>query len=316
MEIIRDRDNRDRKAAGPVVAIGNFDGVHLGHQLILKHTVESAKAIGGTSVVLTFDPHPLSVLAPDRPLKFLMTFEERLHWIEAAGIQRVQCITFTPAFATLTPGEFIETVLHDDLGAKQVHVGVNFSFGVGRRGRLADLQEASGRYGFEVQAVDPFKVAGRPVSSSRIRECLTEGRVAEARGLLGRPYMLQGRVTPSARRGRRLGYPTANFTPPHDRVIPASGIYAVWAELSGGTGRMLEGACYIGTQPTLGTQPRMVETHLLEPQKNLYDRVIRVHFIDWIRAERTFDSAEALSAQIKDDILKARAALAGGPGGL
>ncbi|HET6466065.1 MAG TPA: bifunctional riboflavin kinase/FAD synthetase [Nitrospiria bacterium] len=307
MEIIRNYTSPDQKAAYPVVAIGNFDGVHRGHQAILKQTVDRAKATGGTGIVLTFEPHPLKVLAPAMDLKFLMTFEERLHWIETLGIRQVRLVSFTHSFANLTPTEFVRNILCDDLGAKEVCVGAQFTFGKGRKGTVKDLAALGGDLGFQVHPIAAISVAGSPVSSSRIRECLLAGRVAAARELLGRAYRLEGRVIPGKRRGRALGYPTANFRPPGGLVIPCNGIYAVEAEIKG---RIFPGVSYIGTQPTLGSLERMVETHLFEPQPDLYDQLLRVSFVEWIRPEQTFKDKQELLRHMEEDIRKAKAILA------
>lgn len=307
MEIIRNDRSPGLKAAYPVVAIGNFDGVHRGHQAILKQTVDRARAAGGTGIALTFQPHPLKVLAPAMDLKFLMTFEERLHWIETLGIRQVRVVSFSPSFANLTPAEFARTVLNEDLGAKEVCVGAQFAFGKERKGTVRDLTALGHDLGFQVHPVNAVSVGGAPVSSSRIRECLLAGRVAAARDLLGRPFRLEGRVVPGKRRGKALGYPTANFRPPDELVIPCNGIYAVHAELQG---RLLPGVCYIGTQPTLGPLERMVETHFFEPHPDLYGQILRVGFIDWIRMEQSFLDGQELIRHIEEDIRKAKAILA------
>ncbi|MBI3811794.1 MAG: bifunctional riboflavin kinase/FAD synthetase [Nitrospirae bacterium] len=306
MEIIRDQTSHGEKAVYPIVAVGNFDGVHRGHQAILKQAVERATAEKGTGIVLTFEPHPLQVLAPTLNLKFLMTFEERLHWIETIGIRQVRAVSFTRDFANFSPGDFARKILCEDLGAKEVFVGNHFAFGKDRRGAVSDLHALGNELGFKVHAMEAVLIGGRPVSSSRIRECLMAGRVGDARELLGRDYSLDGRVMTGARRGRDMGYPTANFKPPADRVIPCNGIYAVRAELNG---HVSNGVSYIGTQPTMGSQERMVETHLFEPQSDLYDLPIRVSFIEWIRPEQTFQDKAELVRQIEEDIHKAKAIL-------
>ena len=308
MDIIRGDKIPGRKAAYPVVAIGNFDGVHRGHQAILKETVKWAKAKRGTSIVLTFEPHPLKVLAPSLDLKFLMTFEERMRWIAATGIRKVRCVPFTPSFADLTPVAFAQEVLRDSIGARDVLVGANFAFGKDRKGSVRDLEALGPTLGFLAHAIDPVAIGGRPVSSSRIRECLMAGHVTEARELLGRPYYLEGKIIPGARRGWGLGFPTANFKPPRGLVIPCNGVYAIRAELDG---RVLDGVNYIGTQPTLGSTEWMVETHFFEPQDDLYDRSIRVEFIEWVRPERVFKDRAELVHQIKQDIRQAKEILTG-----
>jgi len=303
VELIRDQTSHGRKSAYPVVAIGNFDGVHRGHQAILKQAVDRAKTRKGTGIVLTFEPHPLRVLSPMKDLKFLMTFEERLRWIEQIGIRQVRAVSFTRPFADLPPREFVRKILCDDLGAKEVFVGDHFAFGKDRLGTVRDLRALGDEFGFQVHAVEAVSIGGRPVSSSRIRECLMAGRVADARELLGRDYSLEGRIVPGAHRGRSLGYPTANFIPPAEQVTPGNGIYAVRAELKG---RILNGVSYIGTQPTLGSRERRVETHLFEPQDDLYDLPIRVSFVEWIRPEQTFKDKTELVRQIEEDIQKAK----------
>ncbi len=310
MELIRGDSGQGQKAAYPVVAIGNFDGVHRGHQAILQRTVERAKAKGGTGIALTFTPHPLSVLAPHLELKFLMSFEDRLQWIEEMGIDRARIVSFTPEFSHLTPPEFVRKIIRDDLGAREVVVGTRFTFGRDRRGTVADLEAMSASFGFLVHALEPVLIDGTPVSSSRIRDCLLSGRVREARELLGRPYALEGPIVQGMRRGKALGYPTANFRPPKDRVIPSNGVYAVRAEIEG---RKIEGVTYIGTQPTLGPAERMVETHLFEPQPDRYDRVIRVQFLDWLRPEEVFTGRTELIERIEEDIQKARTVLSERP---
>lgn len=306
MDIIGGDKGQGKKAAYPIIAIGNFDGVHRGHQAILKQTVERARVKGGTGIVLTFDPHPLTVLAPMLDLKFLMSFEERVRWIERIGIQQVRSVPFTLQFANLTPPEFAQKILHDDMGAREVVVGVHFAFGKDRKGTVRDLQGMSSRLGFKVHAVEAFSIDGQAVSSSRIREYLVTGQAAEASRLLGRPHVLEGEVIPATRRGRALGYPTANFQPPPNRVIPENGVYAVQVELRG---HILKGVTYIGTQPTLGPRERMVETYLFEPQADLYGLSIRVNFVDWIRPERIFGSKKELVDQMEADVRKAKTIL-------
>jgi riboflavin kinase / FMN adenylyltransferase len=306
VEIIRGPYIHAKKAAYPVVAIGNFDGVHRGHQAILKKTVESARVNGGTGIVLTFEPHPLKVLAPKLDLKFLMTFENRLRWIERIGIQRVWAAPFSLEFANLSPRDFALRILRDDLGTKEVLVGAQFAFGKDRKGTVRDLRAFGDRMDFQVHAIEPVLVEGKPVSSSRIRESLMAGRVGEAGELLGRHYSLEGRIIPGARRGKKMGFATANFIPTTDRVIPADGIYAVRAEIHG---RILDGASYIGTQPSMGPRERMVETHLFEPQPDLYGLPIRVSFVGWIRPEEVFSDKASLARQIEEDIRSAKSIL-------
>ena len=260
-------------------------------------------------MVLTFEPHPLKVLAPRLDLKFLMGFEERMRWIGTTGIQLVRCISFTREFAELTPLEFARKVLRDDLGAREVWVGNRFAFGKDRKGTVQDLQAMGRDLGFETFPMEPVLLGGEVVSSSRIRECLLAGQVTQAGELLGRSYSLEGRIIRGEGRGRALGYPTANIQLPQERVIPSNGVYAVRARIEG---EDLAGVAYIGIQPTLGPHERMLETHLFEYQADLYDRSIRVSFVKWIRSEMKFADRAELVRQIEKDIRRTRKILAGG----
>jgi riboflavin kinase/FMN adenylyltransferase len=281
------------------VTIGNFDGVHLGHQAVLHMVKERATRCGGTVVVLTFDPHPLRVLAPEVALRFLTDPEDKLELLAAAGVDVVVRLPFTPDFAAQSPEEFIVSILHEGLGASELYVGENFRFGRQRQGTIATLKEASRRLGFTVHAITPVLVEGQAVSSTRIRDLVQEGNVAEAAVLLGRPYTLKGTVIRGEGRGSQLGYRTANLLPPTGRVIPADGVYAARAAFDS---RARPAVTYIGVRPTFDSGARLIETHLLDAAPDLYDRQIAVAFYERLRGDRLFESPELLAVQIAEDV--------------
>lgn len=292
----------------PVVTIGNFDGVHLGHQAVLRLVRERVKIHRGTVVVLTFDPHPLRVLAPEVELRFLSDPEEKLTLLEKAGVDVVVRLPFTREFAAQTPEEFMVSVLREGLGTRELYVGQNFRFGKGREGTIRTLVEAGPRLGFVVQAISPVLIEGAPVSSTRIRDLVQEGCMAEATVLLGRPYVLKGRVVRGARRGGELGFPTANLLPPAGRVLPPDGVYATQLRVGN---RVLAAVTYIGTRPTFGDGSRLIETHLLDEAQELYDREVAIAFYERLRGDQAFESADRLARQIADDVDRTRAILRG-----
>ena len=290
----------------PVLTIGNFDGQHLGHRALLRDVVQRARNVGGTPMVLTFDPHPVKVLAPHVNLRFLATPEDKLACFRDAGIVEVLFLEFTTAFAALTPDQFMQLVLRDGIGVKELFVGEHFAFGKGRAGRIADLVRFGREAGFRVHPVQPLRVDGEIVSSTRVRHLIKSGDVRGASRCLGRYYALKGGVVSGEQRGRTLGWPTANLTLPADRVIPADGVYAtrtLWGD------RSFESVSYIGTRPTFGAGERLLEVSLLDARENLYRQAIRVEFVERVRGDQTFQSAEELSARIERDVEAARQAL-------
>jgi riboflavin kinase/FMN adenylyltransferase len=297
--------------AYPVVTIGNFDGAHLGHQAVLRLVRERVQLHRGTVVVLTFDPHPLRVLAPKVALRFLCDPADKLALLEAAGVDVVVRLPFTQEFAAQTPEEFMARVLRDGLGTRELFVGQNFRFGKDRAGTIHALMEAGPRMGFTVQAIAPVVVGGVPVSSTRIRDLVQAGRMSEAAALLSRPYMLRGLVVRGERRGSTLGFPTANLLPPEGRVLPPDGVYAthLWV----GT-QALAGVTYIGTRPTFGAGTRLIETHLLEGDRELYGLEVAIAFYERLRDDQAFDSADLLARQISADVDRTREILRARPG--
>lgn len=299
----------DQPMRHPIVAIGNFDGVHRGHQAIIRQVVERSRAAGGTSVVLTFDPHPISVLRPDTPFALLTTLEQKVEVITHLGVDCIIALPFTPEFARRSAEEFVREDLGDRLGAREVHVGRNFAFGKGREGRVDDLRRFGESFGMRVVIQAPITVDGTMVSSSTIRALLRDGRVAGAAELLGRPHRLDGEVAHGEGRGRALGYPTANILPGL-QMLPRIGIYAAVIDDVTTGERSLDGVVYLGSQPTFGPHALQLEVHLLDGSPSRYGHHLRVGFIEWIRGEERFPSAAALVAQIGRDVTAARTALA------
>ncbi len=290
----------------PVGTIGNFDGHHLGHHALLKQVVEAARRAQGTAVVLTFDPHPVKILAPHVDLRFLTSGEEKRAHFEQAGIDEVVSLEFTQAFASLSPEMFAEQVLSKGLGLKEIFVGQHFAFGHKRAGNIDDLTVLGRQFGFIVHPTSPVMRDGGVVSSTRIRQLIMAGQVDQAAVLLGRYYALSGVVAPGEGRGRTLGCPTANLRLPPDRVAPADGIYAAVAIMDR---ERHDAVAYIGTRPTFDGGERGLEVSILNGIHELYGRTLTVEFIGRIRGDAQFDSGEALSRQITTDVDSARSIL-------
>jgi riboflavin kinase/FMN adenylyltransferase len=289
--------------ARPVLALGNFDGVHLGHQAIFHHVRLRVQAIQGTGMVFTFEPHPSRVLRPEHAPPLLTTFEQKMQLIAAEGIEIGLRVPFTDVFAKQQPHEFIQEVLCRTIGARELVVGYDFRFGYQRTGTVAHLQEAAATYGYRVTVVPAISVAGWTVSSSNIRKLVRQGDVEDASRLLGRYYAVEGPVVEGFRRGRTIGFPTANVQPINE-IVPQTGVYAVrvrWREAH------LNGVANVGYNPTFGNDALSVEAHLFDFQADLYGETICVEFVRKIRDERKFDSVDALVAQIAQDAEQARA---------
>lgn len=311
MEVVRDLAALPRwgKAA---VAIGNFDGVHLGHRELLRRARAWAGEHGGTSVAVTFDPHPLAVLAPDRPPALLTTVARRLELFADAGIEVAVVLPFSRELAAMEPEAFVEEVLRQRLAAVHVVVGYDFGYGKARAGTPASLVAHGGRAGFGVEVVAPIAVEGTAASSSAIRQALRRGEVRAAGRWLGRPFEIDGVVGHGHKRGRQLGFPTANVCPELPLLL-GSGIYACRlraAEADGALGPALPAVASLGTNPTFtGTDERTLEVYVLDFAGDLYDRRVRVELVDKLRDEARFASVEALVAQIARDVEDARRAL-------
>ena len=296
--------------SGPLhLAIGVFDGVHVGHQALVRGVAVRARAESSTPLAATFDPLPIEVLAPGAPPSALSEIDERVELLAAAGANLVVVFQFTPEFATLTPDEFGRRLA----GAGQIRrvcVGDDFQFGRDRSGDVETLRELGARHGFTVDAAEPVKVDGRMVSSTRIRNALLAGDVQEAARLLGRTYAVTGIVEHGDRRGRALGFPTVNLRTAPQRLLPRDGIYAVWARL--GSERIM-GAASLGVRPTFGGGARRLEAFLLDWQGDVYGDRVRVEFVKRLRDELRFADAAELAQQIAKDVDETRKALSERP---
>jgi riboflavin kinase/FMN adenylyltransferase len=285
-----------------VVTVGNFDGVHLGHQALLSQTVADARRLGVPSVALTFDPHPLKVLAPRRAPHLILTAEDKLDLLGQFGIEIVVAQRFDANFARIPAEEFVRELIAGRLHAQKMFVGRDLRFGHAREGSVEQLLGWGERWGFEVNVVEPVLIGGSRVSSSRIRELLHQGRVAEARGSLGRSHFISGVVMRGNARGREIGYPTANIAS-QTEMIPGNGIYATLFCVDG---QWRPSASSIGFNPTFGDNPRTVESYIFDFDQDLYGKPVKLAFVQKIRDEQKFADVPSLVAQIAEDVKIAR----------
>ena len=296
---------------GPTaVTIGVFDGVHRGHQHLIRRLRQVAERNDATPVVVTFRNHPLAVLRPDVPLALLSTLDERLELLQAAGVKHVAAITFNRDLSLLSAEEFV-LALRDSLGMAHLVVGPDFALGHQRSGTIPVLEELGRQLGFTLDVADELTLEGDAVNSTAIRAALSEGDVRRAAHCLGRPYTLSETVERGEGRGAELGFPTANIGLPPERALPANGVYAAW--LSAGDQRY-QAAVSIGTKPTFHQAgPKTVEAHVLGFSGDLYGVKVGLEFVDHVRAEERFPSAEALITQMHRDVAAVRKLLADAP---
>ena len=296
-------DQRPLRWSHPVLALGNFDGVHRGHRKILDRLCRVASERGATSVAMTFDPHPPRVVRPDKAPRLLMTTAQKLEAIGATGVQGTAIVRFTHELSQWDPETFVRAVLVDWLRVSEVWVGANFLFGRERAGTFSLLRTLGARYGFNAEKIDPVRYKDFVVSSTRIRRLLSEGRVDEAGALLGRQYFIDGTVVRGDQRGRTIGFPTANLSTENE-LLPPFGVYATTARVGG---MVYPSVTNIGVRPTVDDSGRVsIETHIFNFDRDLYDATIRVGFVQRLRDERTFESLDALKAQIAHDCDQAR----------
>ncbi len=314
MEIFRGIKDLHRSFTRPVLTLGNFDGVHLGHQAILNLVIERARALGGESILYTFEPHPRRVLQPESNLRLLDTFEQKVETLAALGLDAVIAEPFDRAFASVSPDRFIGHYIHERVRPLEVYVGYDFHFGRDREGSMRLLTERGPHLGFSVTVVSEVQVEGRDVNSTRIRELLAEGDVEEAALLLGRPFCARGRVVEGDRRGRTIGFPTANLSP-ETEILPAPGVYygrlRCLEEASEWAGRSFPVVTNVGYRPTFHDGRDLVaEAHVLDFDGDLYGERIDLTFEGRLRGEQRFESSEALRRQIARDVQDARKRLA------
>src|SRR5436190_1715927 len=312
MEVLHDVGACPRPTTGSVVTIGQYDGVHLGHQAVIAAVRAKAAAGGMESAVVTFDRHPASVVRPESAPRLLTDLDQKLELLAATGVERCLVISFDEARSKEPAEEFVREVLVDCLGAKVVIVGEDFHFGHQRKGNVALLEQMGGDLGFDVAGLPLVDADGHAggdqpkASSTAIRHALVAGDLATANALLGRPHEVRGRVAHGDHRGRELGFPTANVSVPGDILLPADGIYAGWYERLDGA--VHASAISLGRRPTFYEEAHasLLEAHLLDFEGDLYDEAARVRFVARLRGEERFDSVDALIEQIRRDCDEAR----------
>ncbi|HQZ96034.1 MAG TPA: bifunctional riboflavin kinase/FAD synthetase [Pyrinomonadaceae bacterium] len=286
-----------------VLTLGVFDGLHLGHQEIMRKVVERAKAVEAVATAITFDPHPRAVLHPDSAPPMLQTLDQRLANLEVLGIEQTIVIPFTREFAGQPAENFLADIIHDRLQAREVYLGKGFAFGKDRGGNIELLRTMSEKLGFVADEVDEIQLRGMRISSSKIRRLLAEGYVNLARRMLGRPYGVEGVIIRGNRRGHTIGFPTANLKP-RNRVIPKFGVYATATLIDGSWRKSITN---IGVRPTFESDADpSIETYVFDFDGDLYGDVLRVRFLHRIRDERKFNGIDELKAQIENDSNRAR----------
>jgi riboflavin kinase/FMN adenylyltransferase len=295
MRVIRHPQKKGLK--GAVVALGTFDGLHRGHQKILKAAVVYSRKIGVASLAITFDPHPQQIIAPERGLKLLTTLPEREELFCKMGVDGVVVIRFSRHLKKLSYGNFVKRYLVGKLGVRRVFVGFDYAFGRGREGDVTQLKKLGKKYGFEVAVIRAVNQGGQAVKSSRIRQLLSQGEFSEALDLLGHPYQISGRIARGAGRGKGLGFPTANLKTNLDKLLPAHGVYA---------GMTMGKKCVvnIGARPTFGAGNTVVEVHILNFDRNIRGKTLKVYLTHRLRNEFQFADVEELKKQIKKDLEK------------
>jgi riboflavin kinase / FMN adenylyltransferase len=303
MEAFSDIKDQQLSLTGSVVTLGNFDGIHLGHQALIHHTVEEAKRLGYPSIVVTFEPHPLKVLAPERAPRLLLTYQDKLDLFQTSGVDIVVAQRFDRQFASVTAEDFVRRFLVGQLRTKKLWVGRDLRFGQGRKAGTEDLMRLAPEVGFQVGVVEPILSNGVRISSSSIRELVEAGCVDEVQPMLGRYHFVSGRVVTGAGRGRKLGFPTANILS-QTEVVPSNGIYATLIEFKN---RRWLSVSSIGVNPTFGDGPRTLESFVFDLDTNIYGASVKLFFVKRIRDEQKFATVEELIAQMHGDVDQAKA---------
>ena len=307
MRIIRNINEIKEKFENPCVTIGNFDGVHLGHQRLFEVVEQRAYHTHGTSIAITFDPHPLQILKPGG-IKLISTIEQKIELIELSGIDVLVVIPFNMGFAATTAESFVDDILISRIGLKDLFVGYDYAFGKGRAGNIDFLKQQGGDKGFSVTVIEAYYQDDVIVSSTKIRQLVAEGRMVDTCNLLGRYYQIRGRVQRGKQRGGpEIGYPTANLHISEEDLVPKRGVYVCQV--------ICDDVCYggvinIGYNPTFGEDTLVAETHIFDFNRNIYGKPIKVNLIKFLRGEEKFDSVKELSEQISKDVLLAQNVLA------
>jgi riboflavin kinase/FMN adenylyltransferase len=308
--VLRDGAPQSDALRGAVLAIGNFDGVHRGHRAVIAAALARAKTLGRPAAALTFEPHPAAVLRPQEPLFRLTDETAKLRLLAGTGLDGAVVLKFDAALASLSPEEFVSRILVGRYGIAGAAIGFDFHFGKNRMGSPAFLQGEGARHGFAVDVLPPLQDEGRPVSSGTIRMALAAGRVIEAAELLGYPWFVSGTVIPGDKRGRDLGYPTANM-----RLDPGCALkHGIYAVRVGVGGKLHEAVASFGRRPMFDNGAPLLEVFLFDFDGDLYGQTLDVAFIAWIRQEMRFDSVDDLVRQMGEDSARAREALARAPG--
>jgi len=300
--IIRDKSPLPPNLRGSAIALGNFAGLHLGHQSVIQKTIEHARELGKPAAILTFEPHPRRIFKPELPPLRIISFSEKIRILKELGIDFMRVIRFTREFSTTTAEAFIRNILVGELGASHVVTGDDFVFGYKRTGNAEYLQKMAHELDFGYTACPPLLVGGERCSSTRVREALSQGNMALTEMLLGRPYNITGIVREGDKRGRQLGFPTANILP--GRIFtPAIGVYAIRAKV---LRQQLNGVANFGVRPTFNGARLQLEVHLFDWNQDIYGEHMEVNFVEFIRPEKKFDGIEALKKQIAEDSEKAK----------
>jgi len=301
MKVFQSLSNVKEEPPYPVLTIGNFDGVHQGHRHIFNHVRKRAVEKCGTSIVYTFQDHPVKVLRPEKAPAMISTLDQKIEIIGRNGIDWLFTVPFTGGLADLEPAAFIQD-LKRYLSVREIMVSTNFYFGKKARGNITLLDDLGEKYGYRLEIIPPVMNQGAPISSSRIRLAVREGRIEKANELLGRPYYIDGTVVKGDARGRTLAFPTANLETVNE-LIPSNGVYLTMIEVLGGKRPAVTN---IGNRPTFSTGRFSIETHILDFRKDIYGENVRLSFIRFLRQEKPFRSAEALRSQIEADVASAR----------
>jgi riboflavin kinase/FMN adenylyltransferase len=303
MEVFRDIEDFHRPDLKTVVTMGNFDGIHLGHQALVSNAVTEARQWRTESMVFTFEPHPLKLLAPERAPQMIVTHQDKMDMLEALGVDAVIVQTFDRDFANIEAEDFVRRYLVERLNLSKIWLGRDLRFGRARQGDAEDLIRWGSELGFSVGIVEPILVQGKRISSSRIRQLIQQGRVDEVQPMLGRYYFLSGTVVMGHRRGRNIGFPTANLAAATE-LLPQDGIYATILEFQG---RRWLSVSSVGHNPTFGEGSHTIEAYILDFAQDIYGEPVKLSFVQRIREERKFAQIEDLVTQIDQDVLTARA---------